>query len=143
MNKAIFLGFLALVSISASLYLVYTQDPVDTASNNESINSSSQGQSQKFSDFNAYRVENLVFYGNNTLDETNLEIRQNRTLKINVYNEGGVHDLYIPNSTASTEVMEPGENGSLIYTFKEEGTIPIKCSLVDCTDKPKVEVIVR
>lgn len=67
--------------------------------------------------------------GNHYFEEDEIEVEEGETVEIIFENEGGNHDLVIPELDVGTEVIDDGETDSFTYTFDEEGEYDFECSV--------------
>jgi plastocyanin len=59
----------------------------------------------------------------------NIEVEQGQTVEFVLTNEGGFHDLVIPELDERTERIRGGETDSVVVTFSETGEFEFICSV--------------
>jgi len=74
-------------------------------------------------------TEIQVTGGSHYFEQDELEVEQGEKVEIIFENEGGTHDLVIPELNVGTEIIGGGETDSFTYTFDEEGEYDFECSV--------------
>lgn len=59
----------------------------------------------------------------------NIEVEQGETIRVTFVNEGGQHDLRIPELEAETSVISGGESESFTVTFEQTGEYEFLCTV--------------
>ncbi|MFO7793596.1 MAG: plastocyanin/azurin family copper-binding protein [Candidatus Nanohaloarchaea archaeon] len=67
--------------------------------------------------------------GNYYFEPENIEVEQGQTIEFVFRNEGGQHDMRIPDLGQGTSVISGGETESFTVTFDETGEIEFICSV--------------
>ncbi len=81
--------------------------------------------------------------GNYYFDPDVIEVDVGETIEFVFINEGGTHDLVIPELDVGTNIITGGEEESFVYTFDEAGTFDFECSVGSHADMGMVgEIIV-
>lgn len=73
--------------------------------------------------------EIVVSGGNFYFDSDNISVEAGETVRFVFENEGGTHDMRIPELEAGTSIISGGESESFTVTFDEEGEIEFICSV--------------
>ena len=67
--------------------------------------------------------------GSYYFEPENIEVEQGQTVEFVFRNEGGTHDMRIPNLGQGTSVISGGETESFTVTFEETGELEFICSV--------------
>lgn len=67
--------------------------------------------------------------GNFYFEPDTLNVSVNETVEFVFENEGGTHDMRIPEFGAGTDIISGGESQSFTVTFEEEGSYEFLCSV--------------
>lgn len=71
----------------------------------------------------------VVEGGNYYFESDNIEVEVGEEVEFVFENQGGQHDLVIPNYNVGTDVINTGESDSFIYSFDETGEYDFICSV--------------
>lgn len=67
--------------------------------------------------------------GSYYFEPENIEVEQGQTVEFVLKNEGGTHDMRIPDLGQGTSVISGGETESFVVTFDETGELEFICSV--------------
>ncbi len=67
--------------------------------------------------------------GNYYFEPDVIEVDVGETIEFVFINEGGTHDLVIPELDVGTSIITGGEEESFVYTFDEAGDFDFECSV--------------
>jgi plastocyanin len=67
--------------------------------------------------------------GNFYFEPSNIEVEQGETVEFVFRNEGGTHDMRIPDLGQGTSITSGGETESFTVTFEETGELEFICSV--------------
>jgi plastocyanin len=67
--------------------------------------------------------------GSYYFESDNIQVEQGETIEFTLVNEGGFHDMVIPELDAGTDRINGGETESFTVTFEETGEYEFICSV--------------
>lgn len=116
--------FLAVAAILFTVIAAGCTTPADSTQEGPEENISDSPETQAEVD-REITVEGGSFY----FEPDTINVSVNETIRFVFENEGGTHDMRIPELGAGTEIISGGENQSFTVTFDEEGSIEFICSV--------------